>query len=141
MVYNHKLYLSYLGPILSKRAAVLTRKDLVDMLRIIQEDHSYETVRRIGVALGQMYQHAVNSGLLNLSPAVRLSSALIRPEEDREDKHYAAILDEEGIGRLLRSLDSIKSDVIRCALWFIAYTFPRSGELCKAQWEEILNFQ
>ena len=57
---------------------------------------------------------------------------------EAKDKPRAAVIDEKGIGHLLRSIwnyEGLPSTV--AALKILAHTFLRSSELRKAKWEEI----
>ena len=51
--------------------------------------------------------------------------------------HFAAILDPEGIGKLLRAIDGYEQPLTRYAMQIGMYTFVRPGELRKFEWDEI----
>lgn len=66
--------------------------------------------------------------------AADLRGALTAPKAT----HHAAILDSEGAGRIMRSIDAYKGQrQTRLALAVLAHTFPRPGELRLATWSEI----
>ena len=51
--------------------------------------------------------------------------------------HHAAILDAEGAGRMMRSIEAYRGQrQTRIALALLAHTFPRPGELRLADWRE-----
>ena len=109
----------------------------MEALKAVQMRKGYNTASRTAVNVGQVFRHARNCGLIEYSPAEQLSTALTATKEEKQIKHFASILDEKGIGKLLRTIDTVQNSVVKNALFFIAYTFPRSGELRKSTWSEI----
>ena len=135
--YTHALYVSYTRPLHGKALSDIKRADLVELLEQVQRVRSYSTACRVAVTIGQMYEYALNKGVVSATPAMRLSSALIASKEERRVEHFAAVLDAGGIGKLLRALAHVSNPLHRLALMFAAYTFPRSGELRLAEWSEV----
>lgn len=76
--------------------------------------------------LMQYAKYDVSSGISEILPPMRAR------------KHRAAILDREGLGRLLDDIDHYAgSPAVRYALRIMPYVFVRPTELCEARWEEI----
>ena len=139
-LYNHKLRLSYVKELMDCPITDLKRAQLVEALQAVHRRKGYDAACRSAVAIGQVYRHAMNCGLIDSTPAERLSSALSPTKDERKVTHFAAILDEDEIGKLLRAMETIPNPIVKNALFFIAYTFPRSGELRNALWSEV-NFK
>ena len=136
-LYDHKLRLSYVKELMDCPIADIKRAQLVETLRALHKRKGYDTARRTAVNIGQVFRHAMNSGLIEYTPAERLASALTPTKEERRVKHYTTIVDEKGIGKLLRAIETIPNPIVRNALFFVAYTFPRSGEVRNAKWSEV----
>ena len=82
----------------------------------------------------QIFRYGVAIGLVERDIAADLRGALMPVKS----KRYPTITDPQEIGALMRAIKSINgSEIVRCALLLLAYTFVRPGELRTAEWNEI----
>lgn len=139
-LYDHKLRLSYVKELMDCPISDLKRAQLVEALQAVHKRKGYDAASRTAVIIGQVFRHAMNCGLIDATPAERLSSALSPSKDEKKVTHFAAILDEDEIGKLLRAIETVPNPIVKNALFFTAYTFPRAGELRNALWSEI-NFK
>lgn len=116
----------------------VTRERIIEVLNQVAKEKSADTVKRSLAVLHRILDYAIDLGKLTYNPAVRLDSA-VPILKSWKAGHFAAALNREGVGCLLRAIEHIRSFEVRQALKFIAYTFVRSGELRQAKWTEI-NF-
>lgn len=80
-----------------------------------------------------VFRFAIATGRAERDPSADLRGALITPTV----KHHAAIVDPEGIGGLLRSIDGLENSfVVKNALRLAPLVFVRPGELRHAEWTE-----
>lgn len=112
--------------------AQLETPDLLAVLRPV-EARSLETAHRIKIAFGQIYRFAIAEGYTRHDPTAALKGAL-RPQRK---KHFATVVDPDGIGELLRHIDNYHGGaVVRIALQLLPLVFVRPGELRQAEWKE-----
>jgi integrase len=111
----------------------ISTAELLRILRKIEARGAVESAYRVGQICGQVFIYGIACGYLENNPANNLSRAL----KERKVKSMPAITEPGRITGLLRVIDNADGTlVVRSALQFIAYTFPRPGELRKAQWTE-----
>lgn len=137
--YTSRLRMSYLPPaLLKKTCSSIARRDLVEALKKIQKTRSYKTALRTAAIVGAAFNFAMDEGLLDRSPASELSRALIPDSpQDKEQKHFDAVPEPDELGKLLCAMETIPVQSTRLALFFMAYTFVRHGEMRLACWKEI----
>lgn len=108
-----------------------------ELLRIIKRIESrgiLETAHRTLQNCGQVFRYAVAHGLCERDPSGDLRGAL-PPVKGR---HFAAIVDPDGVAKLLRSFDDFNgSFIVLCALKLAPLLFVRPGELRQAEWAQI----
>ena len=112
----------------------VSSRELLDVLKRVEDRGAVETARRIGQILNQMFIFAIASGYCDNNPASNLNQAL------REVKHksFPAITEPKKIRELLLAIDGFQgSFVVKQGLRLAPLVFVRPGELRKAEWLEI----
>jgi integrase len=113
--------------------AEIAARDLLALLRKIENQGFYETARRLRSTCGMVFRYAIATGRADRDPSMDLRGALTVPQVN----HRATITDPKGIGALLRAIDSFDGQpTTRAALRLAAYFFVRPGELRHAVWNE-----
>jgi integrase len=113
--------------------AEITARDLLVLLRKIEDRGLYETAQRLRSTCGMIFRYAVATGRAERDPSTDLRGALTTPQVT----HRATIVDPEKIGALLRSIDGFDGQpTTHAALRLAAYLFVRPGELRHAEWKE-----
>ena len=126
-------YASLLGRISARPVGQIEAFELLEPLRKIETSGRYETALATLAFAGRVFRYAVATGRAQRDVAADLRGALTTPKT----KHHAAIIEEEGAGRIMRSIQAYKGQgVTRLALAMMAHTFPRPGELRHAEWRE-----
>lgn len=107
---------------------------LLAALKKLQAKGNYETANRTRSFASRVFRFAIPSDRCSSDPAHALSGSLTSPKA----KHYAAILEPEKFGHLLRAIDVYDGNPItKLALHIAPHVFVRPGELRHAEWAEI----
>ncbi len=109
-------------------------KELLALLRKIEERGTVETAHKVARACGQVFRYGIASGRCERNLAADLRGALkARPKP----KHMAALPASE-LPDFLRKIDGYDGEVqTKLALRLLALTFVRTNELRSATWAEI----
>ncbi len=114
--------------------AEINAPELLRTIKRIENRGILETAHRTLQNCGQVFRYAVAHGLCERDPSGDLRGAL-PPVKGR---HFAAIVDPDGVAKLLRSFDDFNgSFIVLCALKLAPLLFVRPGELRQAEWVQI----
>ena len=106
---------------------------LLAALKKLEAKGNYETAKKSRSFASRVFRYAIWTGRATIDPASSLQGALVTPKA----KHYAAILDPQKLGVLLRAIDIYDGNpVTRFALQIAPHVFVRPGELRHAEWAE-----
>jgi len=126
-------YASLLGRVGSRPVSEIEAFELLEPLRKIEASGRHETAVNTLAFAGRVFRYAVATGRAKRDVAADLRGALTSPKVT----HHAAIIDAEGAGRIMRSIDGYTGQALtRLGLTMLAHTFPRPGELRLAEWRE-----
>lgn len=127
--------LSLVSKALGRRpVADIQPAEVLAAVRPFEAARNDEKAHRALQFVGQVLRYAVALQLAKSDPTRDLRGALSAPKP----KHHAAILDPEGVGALLRSMDGYDGmPITKIALQLSAILFVRPGELRRAEWSEI----
>ena len=115
-----------------RKAASITRREIIERVREIEEAGTPRVAAVVKALLTQMFGYAVDTGLLDTSPAVRIPMIGSRGEERER------ILADEEIRTVWGKLDSARMlPQIRLALRLLLLTGQRRQEVALARWEHI----
>jgi len=111
----------------------ITAPAILSMLRAIESSGTVYTAHKIMEHCSQIFRYAVATGVAERDPTGDLRGAL----QVQKTKHRASITEPSKIIQLLRAMDAFDGTyVVKCGLWFSAYTFVRPGEVRFAEWKE-----
>ena len=117
-----------------KTVAAVTSSQLLAIVRRVEQRGALDTAHRALRNCGQIFRYAVATGRAEIDPTVVLRGALPPVKEG----HFAALIDPNKIGPLLRVLDGYEGSlIVRCALRLAPLVFVRPGELRRAEWSDI----
>jgi integrase len=117
----------------SRPIAELAPSEVLAALRDIETRGRHESATRARATIGAVCRYAIVTGRATNDPTQSLRGALIRPKV----KHHAAITKPDGIGALLRAIDSYDgAPQVEAALKLLPMLFCRPGELRAAEWKE-----
>ena len=106
---------------------------LLAALKRMEAKGHYETAKKCRGFAGRVFRYGVATGRCQSDPTHFLGGALITPKA----RHYAAILEPDKFGALLRAIESFEcSPVTLAALLIAPHVFVRPGELRHAEWKE-----
>lgn len=107
---------------------------LLEVFRRVESRGAKETAHRIKQITGQVYRYGVATGRATRDITPDLKGAL----STHQTKHFPAITDPEGVGKLLRQIDAYEGTAtVRAALKLAPLVFVRPKELRHAEWSEI----
>jgi integrase len=124
-----------LYPVLGTRPiAQITAPELLAALRRIESRGANDIAHRAKQTSGLIFRYAVATGRAERDPSRDITGAL----KSRTKKHYAAITDPAGVGRLLVAIDSFQGTaVVKAALRLSPLLFQRPGEIRHMEWAEV----
>ncbi len=133
--YKSTWLISELGRDLSDRPiADIEPFEVLNSLKKIEKQGKRESARKARSLASRVFRYAIATGRAKSDPADVLRGALLAPQP----KHFAALLDPEQVGGLLRAIDSFEGQPATLwALRMAPHVFVRPGELRQAQWSEI----
>lgn len=110
----------------------IKRADLVAVVKAVQDLGIIETAHRVAIHLRQLFDYALDNGIIESHSASGLSRVLLAPDT----KHMNCI-DVKDTQALFTAIQSIREPLTRLALIFASLTFVRSSELRYMRWIEI----
>lgn len=134
-VRKREWFLSLVEKPLGKRPIVdIKPGEILDSVRPYEAARNDEKAHRTLQFIGQVFRFAVANQLVDRDPTRDLRGAL----SSRKPKHFAAILEPNQVGELLRAIDGYEGyPTTKYALKFSPLVFVRPGELRHAEWSEI----
>jgi len=114
----------------------IKRTDLVGIMQAMDALDISETSHRVAQRIGAVFDYAVDLGLIDSSPAVRLARVLsARPER----QSFAAVSPAD-VPLLMAAIKAYPGDdVTRIGLQLLAHTFVRTSELRGMRWTELVT--
>lgn len=125
---------TYIFPAIGKRhIARLEARDILAIVKPIEEKGNSETSRRVLQIISQVFRYAVILGKTKHNITADLHGAL----RQRKATHRAAVLEKEKVGQLLVAIDDYAGYYpLVCALKLAPLLFARPTELRCATWNE-----
>ena len=120
----------------SRGISTIKRADLVDIVQRVQDrkEKTVDTAHRIAIHLGQLFDFAVDIGVLELHPAARLGRVLRSPVVTPMPCVPVSKAPE-----LLRAIDGIRDPLARYGLLFLCLTFVRTSEFRFMEMSEVVD--
>jgi hypothetical protein len=107
---------------------------VLDLVRRVAGRDALDTAHRVKQTIGLVMRHAIATGHADRDPTPDLRNALPQPIT----RHFAAILDPQRVGELLRAVDGYTGQPgTRAALQLAALTFQRPGNVRAMQWAHL----
>lgn len=124
---------THVSPVIGKRQiGSIKRKELVELVRGVADLKILETAHRCAIYIRQIFDHAVDYGLIESHPASNLARVLGSPKSS--PMPCVPIRDA---GDLFRSIGDLDSPFHRSSTLLLASTFVRTVELRYMRWSEI----
>lgn len=114
----------------------VTRAEVVQIMRAIEDRGAYEMVRRVRMWLRELFEYGIddeNRPELVVSP---IPMGTLKSFKTRRTKSYPAVTNAGEVPALMRAVRSTEHWSIRAALLFSAYLFQRPTEIREATWAE-----
>lgn len=103
-------------------------------LKRLEATGKHETAKKCRSFAGRVFRYGVATTRCKSDPTAMLKGALVTPRA----QHYAAILEPNELGGLLRAIDDYTGYLVtKYALQIAPHVFVRPGELRHAEWREI----
>lgn len=118
----------------ARPASSVTPPVVLDVLRKVQARGALDTAHRVKQIIGMVMRYGIACGHAERDPTPDLRGALQTPIT----RHFAAILDPQRIGELLRAVAGYEGHPgTRAALQLAALTFQRPGNVRAMQWAHL----
>lgn len=133
--YKARLYLDNdIIPGIGKRSVVeVTRPELVDLLRSIENRGAHNVARKVRQWLGQIFRFGLAKGSVHSNPATDLEVVAAHVPDTRHHPHVSIA----ELPELLRKVDAARTNILtRSAIHLLVLTGVRPGELRAAPWSE-----
>ncbi|MBU3577485.1 site-specific integrase [Polynucleobacter sp. UK-Kesae-W10] len=113
--------------------AQVQRKDILKILRNMEERKALAMLRKVRMFMAQMYEYALDAEMVEHSPVPmgQLASFM-----KHEKKHYPAITNHADVAGLIKQVVKYGKPIVRTAIILSMHTFQRPSELRKSKWEE-----
>ena len=112
--------------------ADIAAPDILDMLRVVENNGALDTAQRLKQMCGQIFMYAIATGRANRNPVPDLHGALKTPVT----KHHAYLKASE-LPEFLQKLEAYDGQLqTKLALRLLLLTFVRTTELRAAEWTE-----
>jgi integrase len=127
--------LTLLDPIASRPIAEIEPYELLAALKRVEVTGRHESAVRALSLASRVFRYAIATQRAPRDMAADLRGALTAPRV----KHYAAIIDPQAVGELLRAIDGFsgKGWSTKLALRLAPHVFARPGELRQMEWPEV----
>ena len=113
----------------------ITVRELLTTLRVIEDRGAVETARRTNQVAGQIFRHGMVIGVCENNPCLECGKCF---ERRPQPTHYAAILDPEELGEILRVIDQYYgTPIVGLGLKLTPFLLVRPGELRHMEWNEV----
>ncbi len=112
----------------------ITRPLLVQVVKEAAATGFLETAQRVGMHLKQLFDYAVDEGVLESHPAANLGRVI----PAAKNTNMKCVKRSEAPA-LLQAIDGYEYPIPRIGLLFMAHTFVRHGEMRFMRWDEIVD--
>ncbi len=103
-------------------------------LKKMEARGNLESAKKCKSFASRVFRYGAATGRCQSDPTAILQGALVSPKA----RHYAAILEPEKLGELLRAIENFEcSPITKAALRVAPHVFVRPGELRHGEWKEI----
>lgn len=120
----------------AKAPHTITRADIVEILRDVEERGAYEMVRRIRMWLRELFEFGIDDEKRPQLLASPIPMGTLRSFKTRKTRSFPAITEAAQVKDLMMALRSSQSWTVRAALLFSAYVWQRPTEIREAPWSE-----
>jgi integrase len=123
-------------PLGAKAPHLVTRAEIIKILRDIEERGAFEMVRRVRMWLRELFEFGIDD---ESRPALLTSPVpmgTLRSFKTRKTRSFPAVTDAPAVKDLMVALRGTSNWTVRAALLFSAYVFQRPTEIREARWEE-----
>lgn len=127
--------LTLLDSIAGRPIAEIEPYELLAALKRVEATGRHESAVRALSFASRVFRYGIATQRAPRDTAADLRGALIAPRV----KHYAAIIEPEGVGELLRAIDGFRGKgwSTKLALRLAPHVFARPGELRQIEWAEV----
>jgi len=120
----------------AKAPHAVTRADIVDILRKVEERGAFEMVRRIRMWLRELFEFGIDDEKRPQLLASPVPMGTLRSFKTRKTRSFPAVTEAAHVPALMVALRRTENWIVRAALLFSAYVWQRPTEIREATWKE-----
>lgn len=119
-----------------KKIGDVAVSDVYAVAERLEKLNTPETARKVIQLCSRIFRFAMLKEYCLTAPCYALRGS-IGTRSKTKDVHFAAIIEPDQVGELMRKIAAYPQTIVRLAMQFSAYTFCRPGEIRRAEWSEI----
>lgn len=120
----------------AKAPHAVTRAEIVEILRKVEERGAFEMVRRIRMWLRELFEFGIDDEKRPQLLTSPVPMGTLRSFKTRKTRSFPAVTEAAQVPALMVALRSTENWVVRAGLLFSAYVWQRPTEIREATWQE-----
>ncbi|QGW82963.1 DUF4102 domain-containing protein [Variovorax paradoxus] len=120
----------------AKAPHLVTRAEILEILRAIEERGAFEMVRRLRMWLRELFEFGIDDESRPLLLASPVPMGTLRSFKTRKAMNFPAVTNHADVKALMVALRRTENWTVRAALLFSSYVFQRPTEIREATWAE-----
>jgi len=120
----------------AKPPHLVTRAEILEVLRVVEGRGALEMVRRLRMWLRELFEFGIDDEKRPALLASPVPMGTLRSFKPHKARSFPAVTNAPAVPKLMVALRSTGNWTVRAALLFSAYVFQRPTEIRAARWEE-----
>lgn len=120
----------------AKPPHLVTRAEILEVLRVVEGRGALEMVRRLRMWLRELFEFGIDDEKRPALLASPVPMGTLRSFKPHKARNFPAVTNAPAVPKLMVALRSTGNWTVRAALLFSAYVFQRPTEIRAARWEE-----
>ena len=120
----------------AKPPHLVTRAEILEVLRVVEGRGAFEMVRRLRMWLRELFEFGIDDEKRPALLASPVPMGTLRSFKAHKARSFPAVTNAPAVPALMVALRGTENWTVRAALLFSAYVFQRPTEIREARWEE-----
>lgn len=111
-------------------------KDISQIIERLDDRKTHEVASRVLQICSRVFRYGILKEYCETDPTSAIQNEVGRSVAVSKPKHFAAVVEPDKVGLLMRHIEGYPFPTIRLAMKLSALTFCRPGEIRYAEWDE-----